>query len=659
MKKLELKQLSIKNFKGIKELEIVFNNKETNILGANASGKSSIMDAFFFLVYGKDSQDRKDFDIKNTVDLELNRQDHEVTGVIEIDGRQETLKHIYREKWQKKQGSKTAEMTGHEHIYFWNDVPMLAGEYKTKVDSILNENIFKLITNALYFNSLKWTERRSIIESLAGAMSDSDIIEKLITVENKGQYANLINILNSGKTIEEYQKQIAANKKNIKTNLDEITPRIDENLKRLPEEVDLSLVDDQINKFKKDLDAIDKTMADRSLATQSVFDAIQEKQKSLHNLQTEANKISFSLKQDIMNVENARLSKINALKAKVDSINENLVSKKVLIDSKNQAKIRIDSEMDELRAGWARDKAREFVYDESKFACPTCNRDFETSDIEESKRIMKENFDAETARLLEIVNQKGIRLKEEKESNDQLIKTITGHIEGLEKELEEAKKEYDLANVTTDLQEDKLLQEKLANDPVYQDLLKKIEVLSIEISNTQKPEVDLSDLQAKKSYINADIDTLKAKLSSRDSRKEILARIDELKAKESSLSIDLANIEGIEFIIIQFLKAKINLVESRTNGLFKYVSFKMFDTLLNGGYEPTCVTIYKGVPWDTLNTAARINAGIDIINTLSKFHEVTAPIFLDNRESTTHVIETDSQLINLIVSPENPSLTIQ
>lgn len=659
MSKIKIRSLSIKNFKGIKELEIAFDEKQTNIKGANGTGKSSVMDAFTWLLFGKDSQDRKDFDIKNTVSTELNRQDHEVTGVLDIDGRHETLKHIYREKWVKKQGSKTPEMTGHEHLYFWNDVPLQAGEYKAKVDSILNESIFKLITNALYFNSLKWTERRSIIEGLAGHISDAEIIDRLITTQNKTEYGNLINILNSGKSIEEYQKQIAARKKIVKTSLDEIKPRIDENLKQLPEDIDLTEVEKRIAMLKSDLEGIDKIIADRSLATQSVFEQIQKKQKQLHQFQTEANTISFSFKQDIMNAENARLSKIRSLKSRVDSIQESLTSKKALIESKNQVTTRINSEMDELRAGWERDKAREFKYDESKFSCPTCNRDFETSDIEESKRIMKDNFDAETARLLEIVNQKGLKLKQEKTDNDELIAKLSIQIADLEKELQLALSEYNEANGAMAQDPQNRYENILKTDPVYQELQGKINQLSDEISQTQKPEVDVSDLQPQKQAINAEIDTLKSQLSVKDRRKEILSRIDVLKSQENTLSDELVSIEGSEYTISEFLRAKIDFIEAKTNGLFKYVSFKMFENLLNGGSEPTCITIYKGVPWDTLNTAARINAGIDIINTLSRFHNVTAPIFLDNRESTTHVIDTESQLINLIVSPVHNSLTIE
>ena len=48
-----------------------------------------------------------------------------------------------------------------------------------------------------------------------------------------------------------------------------------------------------------------------------------------------------------------------------------------------------------------------------------------------------------------------------------------------------------------------------------------------------------------------------------------------------------------------------------------------------------------------------MNAGLDIINTLCKFYGVCAPIFIDNRESVNDIIETESQIINLVVNKDN------
>ncbi|URM37190.1 AAA family ATPase [Flavobacterium anhuiense] len=125
MKKIEIKGINLTNFKGILKLSLNFSHN-TDIFGANGTGKSTVYDAFLWLLFNKNAEEKKDFSIKNTVDTSLNRQDHEVEGLFEINGDPITLRKVYKEKWQKKKGSEVAEYTGNETVYFWNEVPMQA-----------------------------------------------------------------------------------------------------------------------------------------------------------------------------------------------------------------------------------------------------------------------------------------------------------------------------------------------------------------------------------------------------------------------------------------------------------------------------------------------------------------------------------------------------
>ena len=88
-------------------------------------------------------------------------------------------------------------------------------------------------------------------------------------------------------------------------------------------------------------------------------------------------------------------------------------------------------------------------------------------------------------------------------------------------------------------------------------------------------------------------------------------------------------------------------------------NIKMFEIQVNGGENPTCLTTMKGVPYSDVNTASKLQGGIDIINGLSKYYDYSVPMFLDNRESVTEIPATDAQVINLIVSPEHKVLTVK
>src|SRR5690606_18070898 len=161
----------LNNFKGIKSLLINFADDITNIFGDNATGKTTIFDAFMWLFFGKESTDRKDFNIKNTVDTSLNRQDHEVEASVFVDGSEIIIKRIYREKWTKKKSAEEATREGNVQEFFWDGVPVNLSEFNKRVSGLIDEKVFKLISNPAYFNSLNWKDRRNIIFSVAGNVS--------------------------------------------------------------------------------------------------------------------------------------------------------------------------------------------------------------------------------------------------------------------------------------------------------------------------------------------------------------------------------------------------------------------------------------------------------------------------------------------------------
>lgn len=161
MKTIFLKSLSLRNFKGIKRLDLSFTEHETNIYGANGTGKTTVFDAFTWLLFGKDSSDRKDFNIKtlNPDGSNVEKMEHEVIAFISVDGEEKTLQRIYKENWVKKRGEADAELKGHETLFYINDVPKKASEYAKEISEIVDEQIFKLITNPNYFPAMKWQDQ--------------------------------------------------------------------------------------------------------------------------------------------------------------------------------------------------------------------------------------------------------------------------------------------------------------------------------------------------------------------------------------------------------------------------------------------------------------------------------------------------------------------
>lgn len=175
-----LKELHLQNFKGIKDLKINFLGGVNKIQGRNGTGKTTLFDAYMWLLWGTDSLDRTDFGIKTYVKGgdTLHGVDHTVTGVIEVYGQEIKLSKTYKEVWTKKRGSTEAERTGNTTDYYINDVPLKMKDYTDRISSLISKDDFKLLSNPLHFSSnLSWKDRRDVLFQSFGSVTDDEIIQ--------------------------------------------------------------------------------------------------------------------------------------------------------------------------------------------------------------------------------------------------------------------------------------------------------------------------------------------------------------------------------------------------------------------------------------------------------------------------------------------------
>ena len=135
-------------------------------------------------------------------------------------------------------------------------------------------------------------------------------------------------------------------------------------------------------------------------------------------------------------------------------------------------------------------------------------------------------------------------------------------------------------------------------------------------------------------------------------------RITELQAEAQAAAEKLQSIERLLYLLEEFTRYKTSFVEDSINGLFRIARFRLFREQANGGIEDRCDVVHEGVPYICVNSGAKINLGIDIINTLSKAYGVSVPLFVDNAESVTNIETTDSQIIRLVVSETDKELRV-
>lgn len=649
--KVIIKSLSLSNFKGIKSLAIDFSPKETSIFGTNGTGKTSIFDAYCWVLYGKNSNDEHEFNIK-PFDSQ-NEPIHKLESCVEliylINDNQVKFRKIFKEKWQKPKGNPIEEFTGHEISYYYNDLPVTMKDYKAYVESIAPESIFKIVSNPMYFNTtFQWAERRKLLFSLVQDISDIELAKS--NPEFKVIADNLTN-----KSFEDYRKYIGTEINRLKKEITHIPSKIEELNLSKPVIDNIGELESNLSLFNaklKEVESIIKAFDSKEASPQIKFveNAITDKK---NELRTAVDKIYSDISVTKENLK-ASMNTISMDKTKVEielsRTTANIVSLTQDISTKEQ-------NLEKLRNEFKSVTSSEIDLSNIQTMCPTCKREFANADIETKSKELTENFNKEKANKLNNLNVVGTDLKESlakskqvlensllnKEEYQTKINTFTEQYRSLSKELDQLSLSYE--------------QQVAAEKNKIQEQITELENSLSQLKN-QDSESITSTINEKQMLVY-NISELNKKLGVKEHIKSIEARIAELTSYLAKYHQEIADLEKQEYVIAQFVMAKIDAVEAKINSLFKSANFKLYKKQINGEVSEDCICIYNGVPYSDLNHASKINIGIDVINTIAKVKGVSLPIFIDNKESIVTLNESVGQLVSLIVSGDDKSLRIE
>lgn len=645
-------RLMLKNFKGCKHFVFEPGGQDCRVHGDNGTHKTTLFDSFLWLLFGKDSQNRADFAIKTLGKNgePINHLDHEVEGVFEIDGNQIELRKVYREKWTKRRGSATEEFTGHETDHFIDGVPVKKSEYTAKVAEIADEDVFKLLTSPTYFNEqLHWQDRRRILLEVCGDVSDDEVIA------SSKQLSKLPDILGK-RSLEEHRKVIAARRKEINKELDRIPVRIDEVSQGLPDisSIDAESLEDDLAKLKEQ-----KKAKESELARVSNGGDLGDKLKQIRVIESELMELENGHKKSIQAKTGPIQAEIDGIVAKVKELKSDLNGWQREVNTYDKDISVITEKMAKLREEWTTEAEKEFAPPEVEDTCPTCGQLMPKEKVEDAIETARAEFNRIKADNLENIARRGQDMKEDLESCQQAKAKRVGVIDAAESEIDELtskraslQEQLDkLSASMSDCRQDKAYLSKLRKKQKLEEAIKDLEANSapeIERITTEIEELDQAIAAAEEH---------KAKLRRYEEGRE---RIKQLEAEEKKLAAEFNKLEEELFLTEEFIRSKVNLLEEKINSKFDMARFKLFDEQINGGIVEVCETTYNGVPYSGgLNNAARINVGLDIINTLADHYGFAPPIFVDNAEAVTKLIPVKGQLISLIVSEKDKTLRVE
>ncbi|WBX81324.1 hypothetical protein PD280_06275 [Virgibacillus salarius] len=279
--------------------------------------------------------------------------------------------------------------------------------------------------------------------------------------------------------------------------------------------------------------------------------------------------------------------------------------------------------------------------------------------MEEAREKALSDFNMKKSTKLEEINVEGKRGAELKQDYEMENKQLLKNIEKLEIQIDEKASIVKKIKNNLEILESNVVD--VTDNVAYITKLEEKQKLNNELNQLRsKSEDSIQKIQLVIVELKKERDQVQSDLSDFALIDKSKARIKELEEKERDLASQYEQLEKELYLTEEFTRTKVNLLEEKINSKFKYARFNLFKQNINGGLEEICDTTYKGVPYATgLNNAAKINVGLDIINTLSKHYEVEAPIFIDNAESVTKLIETNAQIISLIVSEKDKKLRVE
>lgn len=641
---MKLTKLELLNFKGLKAFTINFNG-DVIIRGDNATGKTTVFDSVCWLLFGKDSLDRADFEIK-TLDRgePIHKVNHEVTGTFTLDeGGTVELKRVYREKYSSPRGGEVT-MTGHTTDYFVDGVPKKEKEYKEIVNSLVDENIFKLITNPLYFNeTYSWQNRRKLLLEMCGDISDEDVIAEY------SELKALTDIL-SGHSVDDHRKVVAAKKSAINKELDMIPVRIDEALRGKPTiDTPRDVLIQEISLATTTLETLE---ADKALLVNG--HAVVVTRAELRDVQRRLMARESELQMEYKKQSALKSNEYDMIVSELNNLSSKVESTKHRLDTSNRDIQRIESVIDELM--YQRQQVNEdaFVMDIDE-NCPTCGQKLPAEQIQVAREKAETNFNLRKSKRLEEINQ-SIELKQQDIEN---IKKRDAGLEPVET-LEALIKAKELVKQTITDEIGRLTAPVLDDDSIYADLKAEEFMLQMKLdeSNTDHSE-EIADIDKRIAATKEHRFNLETELNKYEEAKRIDTRVAELESQQAELATEKSKLDEASYLMDEFIKAKVNMLEDVINSRFKLARFKMFNVMINGTIEECCETTYKGVPYRSMNNAARINVGLDIINALTSYFKVNAPVFIDNAEAVTEFVPVNSQTIKLIVDESEPQLVVK
>ena len=638
---IKILELSITAFKGIRSLRLELGGNNADIRGRNGTGKTSVYDAYLWMLFGKDSAGATQFDVKplNSDGTPRTGTDTEVEALLLVDGKEVRLRRVLHEKWRAMPGQAQPVYAGDETQCFIDNVPSaLEKEYKPYIAGLVgDEDQFKLLSIHGWFMTLPWEKRRRYLVDAAGGNAEAEILAR-------PEYQDIPGIL-QGKSPEDAKKRLSDQLKRVKAELDAVPGRLDE-LQRMynpPSAEELRFAEDRIAACKAEMQDVNQQLD----GTEDVFEQARAMNEKVRRLNDAVELRKAELDRPVREAEAALRTRLEQARARRASLSMEADRLQKEMDMIEMDISKYQDKRERLLAEWHEVDGETYVPKQINTVCPLCKQPLPADQVERTMREAETNYFATKQRQLDEIEASGRTTAER-------ILALQGERKGVEESLE--KKRIFISEVEKDIKD--LEAQNAApkpqhfcydQDAEYMRLMAELDALRKEME--QPGDSAFRDqLLNRRDRLVEEIAEMKTINIWQEKAKAVKERINALEDRKAQLGDDVIGISGQLSVLQDYTAACCSAMEERINALFHNIQWQLFEPLKNGEYRACCNATLNGVKYSTnLNNGARINAGIESIRVLSRSLGVTVPLFVDNAEAVNDLAYAPGQMIRLYV----------
>ena len=639
MREIKILTLSLRNFKGCETLTLDFGGQSASIYGDNATGKTTIYDALTWLLFGKDSRGRGDFEIK-PLGPDNKVKDHAAVTSVEAalltDGIETRLKKTYFEKWSTKRGSATETYDGNTSEYCVDEVPVKKYEFEQRVGSIVDEELFRVLTNVSWFcEGLDWKSRRKALFQVCEVPDD-----RLIMAENP-QFSSLLDSAGA-LSLDDYKKKLTAQRKALNGARNTVPARLDEQRRIIDS---LSTMDFEEVREQRSAKSAQMDQLTGELLKLDHGALLDSKRNDLIRLQNElsalVNENNAYRQSQTFPAEDKRPQ----MQKDLDRVQREMVRWSQLASNEKELIQSLNERIEKCRERWKEENEKQF----DGAQCPTCGQDLPQAQMEAARG--------------KFLQERERRKKEAVEQAD-LLKRDLGAAEA-------RRERYIQDAVDAECEASRISDELSAYVPAAAPTIEDMPGYSDKLGELQgailAAKAEIQDISSETSAIREEIgrkiQALRVEVDQLDRELGKAGTLEFAKARETALRQEAQRaaeeMEAIDrrlFLCEEFARFKVQFIESGINQKFGLARFRLFREQVNGGLDDCCEVMYDGVPYSSLNNGMRINIGVDVIRTISEHYGIRVPLVVDNAESVTRLLDAGTQVIRLVVSESDQEL---